>query len=708
MSMGRVIVATAGAVACVSAAEMKQTSMRVAANPIRKVVTMLENVKKKVEAEGEAEENLYEKYMCYCKSSGGDLEKSIAAAEAKVPELESSVKEDEAKRQQLEEDVKQHKADRKAAKDALAEASSIREKAASDFASSKTDSEANIAAIGKAVAALEKGMGGAFLQTSAADVLRRALQSSVQLSDGDREDVTTFLAAKSNSPQSGEVVGILKQLGDEMSKDLGDATTDEKDSIKSYEELVAAKKKEIAALTSSIEEKTVRVGELAVKNAEVKNDLEDTQEALAEDTKFLADLEKNCDTKSAEWEQIVKTRSEELIALADTIKLLNDDDALDLFKKTLPSAASSFLQMQTTSASMRFRALAVIKGAQHANRPARQQLAFIALALQGKKVGFTKVVEMIDNMVALLKSEQKQDDEKKAYCAAEFDATDDDKKRLERSISDADKAIDAAKDGIAALDGDIKALSDGIRALDRSVAEATEQRKSENADFKQLMAEDSAAKELIGLAKNRLNKFYNPKLYKAPPKRELSEEDQIVSDFGGSLAPTPAPGGIAGTGVAVLAQVSEHGQQSEAPPPAPEAPGAYSKKSEESNGVIAMMDLLVKDLDKEMTEAETAEKDAQADYEQFMQDSAEKRSTDAKSLSDKQAARADGEAALQTHKDEKASKSKELGGLLETIAALHSECDWLIQYFDARKEARAGEVDSLSNAKAVLSGADYV
>merc|ERR1719253_1842109 len=113
------------------------------------------------------------------------------------------------------------------------------------------------------------------------------------------------------------------------------------------------------------------------------------------------------------------------------------------------------------------------------------------------------------------------------------------------------------------------------------------------------MASDSAAKELLGFARNRLNKFYNPKLYAPPPKRELSDEDRATLASGGTLPPTAVPGGIAGTGVTVLADISEHSQVK--PPPPPEAPGAYKKKSEESGGVIAMIDLLVKDLDKEMT-----------------------------------------------------------------------------------------------------------
>merc|ERR1719433_2446087 len=120
-----------------------------------------------------------------------------------------------------------------------------------------------------------------------------------------------------------------------------------------------------------------------------------------------------------------------------------------------------------------------------------------------------------------------------------------------------------------------------------------------------------------------------------------------------------------------------------------------------------MIDLLVKDLDKEMTEAETSEKDAQADYEQMMTDSAAKRTADSKSLQEKGSAKADLESSLEEHKGHRTDAAKELMATIEYIKSLHLECDWLVQNFDVRKEARSGEIDSLKKAKAVLSGADY-
>merc|ERR1712187_1004567 len=127
---------------------------------------------------------------------------------------------------------------------------------------------------------------------------------------------------------------------------------------------------------------------------------------------------------------------------------------------------------------------------------------------------------------------------KKSNCATEFDTSDDKKKGLELSIKDSDTAIESAEESIASLTSEITALDDSIKALDKSVAEATELRKSEHDEFTKLIAENSAAKDVLEFAKNRLNQFYNPKLSKPPP---------------------------------ALVQVSAHVQIRGAPPPPPEA-----------------------------------------------------------------------------------------------------------------------------------------
>merc|ERR550537_713252 len=116
---------------------------------------------------------------------------------------------------------------------------------------------------------------------------------------------------------------------------------------------------------------------------------------------------------------------------------------------------------------------------------------------------------------------------------------------------------------------------------------------------------------------------------------------------------------------------------------------------------------MVKDLDKEMTEAHMEEKDAQEDYEKYMKDSTDKRAEDSKAITDKTAAKAEMETELQALTDTKTASEEELTATKQYIASLHADCDFLLEYYTVRKEARAGEIDAIGKAKAVLKGADY-
>jgi len=631
------------------------------ANPIRKVVTMLQKIQKKVEAEGEAETELHEKFMCSCKTGTADYTQSISDGEAKVESLAANLESSKGALAQLKSDLTGHKADREAAKAALAEATSMREKEAAAYAGVKAESETNIEAMSKAVAAVEKGMGGAFLQTKAADKLSAIISSNVNMEADSRQMIMSFLSNEDQSAGSGEIVGVLKQLGDEMKKDLADATGVEEAAITSFNELTAAKSEEVATLTTAIEDKITRVGETGLAIEDIKADAKDTADKLADDQKFLADLKKECAAKEAEWDAVCKERQGELLALADTITMLNSDEALELFKKTLPSASASFMQVTESSSAMRARALATIHAAQKSSKRPVRRLDLIALALHGKTADFSKVLGMIDEMVGVLGTEQKDDNEKKEYCNTEIDSSEDKLKMNQQQIKDTDAAIADAKESVTTIEGEIVALVGSVALLDQAVAAATVQRKKENAAFKELRSGNTAAMQLIEMAKKRLNKFYNPKLaFVATSFLQVRSVETEVSQ----------------------------------------------KKSEESTGVIAMMDTLVADLEKETTIAETDEKDAQSDYEKYMEDSKTMRAESTKITQDKTAAKADTIGALGNHEDDLETAFTKMKGSNDQLKILHQDCDWLLANFDSRKEARADEVESLKKAKAVLSGAD--
>jgi len=656
-----------------AASGLAKSSATVAANPIRRVVSMLQNMQKKVEAEGKSETELYDKFMCYCKTSGGELKASVAGAEAKVPTIASELQETKEKQVQEKENLKTNLADRDAAKEAIKSATALRSKEASEFGKVKAESDSNIGMLSGAIAALEKGT-AAFLQSGTARSLKAMILSKEDLAEYDRDEIVSFLSGGEFAPGTGEIIGILKTMKEEMAKGLAAATAAEDASIKSTEALVAAKKKEIAALSEQIETGTVLIGELGVKAVQMAADLSDTEEQVIEDKKFLADMDKNCATKTGEYEANMKLRSEELVALADTIKLLNDDDALELFKKTLPGASSSLIQLKVTEDSQRRAALAKLNTVHPHGGRGRLGINFIALALMGKKAGFEKITAMIDKMIAEIKTEQMDDDHKKEYCEVQIEQTETKVKTLKVSIDHTETANAAAEEDLGAATSDIATLEGQIKDLDKAMAEATAQRKEESDAYSELMASDAAAKELLEFAKNRLLKFYKPNLYEAP---------------------------------ASFMQVSAHARGDAAPPPPPETADAYSKKSSDANGVIAMIELLMKDLSKEMFDAKNDEKSAQKEYEETVEDSKEQRQMYSKQLVEKDSTKASLETSLQAGQAEATSMGKELMATEKYLAGVNSECSWLLQYFDVRAEARSGEIESLKQAKAVLSGADY-
>jgi len=671
--------------ASVNSRQQAQVQEAAVANPIRKVVTLLQNMAKKVAKEGGHETELYEKFKCYCTTGAGDLQASISGSEAKIPALQSDIETAESTAARLAGELKQHAADRTAAEEAMKEATAIREKEHEAFATEAGELKEYVTALGKAVPAIENGMAGTGLMQLGAGVamLRRAVNANTQITDDDRQSVLSFLSGSTSAdyaPKSGEIVGILKELLSNFGKSLSEVEEKEAKAAALYEELITAKNKEVKSLGSSIEKKTARVGELKMETVQMKNELSSGQAALMEDQQFLSDLEKDCGAKTAEYEERVKLRADELVAIQETIQILNSDDALELFKKTLPSP--SFVQVHAGAAQAKARALAALGHAQIASKGLGSSPRFITLALNGQKVDFTKVIKMIDDMVILLKTEQADDDSKKEYCASQIDKAEDKVKDLSKTASDLETSIDERKAAIAQLTDELKALNASIVELDRLVEEATFQRKSENEEFKELMSSNSAAKELLQFAKTRLNKFYNPKV-------ALSQSGKQMS---------------------LLAKASLQRRMSsfkDAPDPPPGTWGAYQKKSSESFGVISMINLLVRDLDKEIVEAEKQEEMSQKEYENLMSDSAEKRSKDLKSIKVKQSSKANTEELASSETSDLSSTKKEFMATSQFLADLHAECDWLIQNFDLRKSARAEEMDNLKAAKAVLSGADF-
>merc|ERR1719393_843231 len=352
-----------------------------------------------------------------------------------------------------------------------------------------------------------------------------------------------------------------------------------------YETLMTSKKSEIEAAGKAIETKSARVGTVAVEIVQGKADLEKTEKAVEEDTQFKANLKKNCATKQKEWDERQKLRAEEIKAISETIEMLNSDDALELFKKTLPAAAA-LIQTSTATRSQMRRVRSLVEAAMGSDKEHSVNRRLILAALKSGTGGFEKVNTMIDGMNEVLEEEQVQDDKTDVWCLAELDKVKEEAKSTEADVGDLGAAIEEQRDAIATTASEIEELKKGLEELDKDVAEATEQRKDEHAEYIDTAAGNQAAVELLGMAKNRLNKFYNPTLYKAP--EPAAEEEEFFA------------------------------QRRAAPGPPPETFSGEYKKSESSSGIINMIDEMGEEMKDEMAEAKRDEEEAQKDYEETM------------------------------------------------------------------------------------------
>lgn len=325
-----------------------------------------------------------------------------------------------------------------------------------------------------------------------------------------------------------------------------------------------------------------------------------------------------------------------------------------------------------------------------------QRLDFIGLALKGNTVGMDKVIKMVDDMIRVIEEEQTGDETKKEYCQDQYDETEDKLKELNRTTSTIARAIEDAEEGLVAVKEKMAELTSGLAELDQEVAEASEQRKQEHENYLSSTQDNKAAKQLLQVAINRLRQFYTPQLHTTttpPPKPPV---DAIYDAFdAGSFVQVDMTTGRRSTSASAAK-----------PPPAPEVP-SYSKKSEESSGVIQMISLLIKDLDTQITQAEVGEKNGQETYEGLIKDSTKKKAADTKALTEAEVVKSELEAELQAEKRSQKDTKKESMAAAQFMAQLQAECSWLLQYFKDRTIARRGEIDALESAKEVLSGASY-
>merc|ERR1719482_302658 len=171
------------------------------------------------------------------------------------------------------------------------------------------------------------------------------MEVSRYLNPKKRNEVVSFLeqsqTGRTDEPSAAaaEIIGMMKAMQDEMKSDLADMRKTETDDNNVFIDMKENKLDHLGNLMKMLSDKQKRSGELALSLSEDKDALEDQNTELEDATKYLAALTAACEQRRKDRDMRNKMRTEEIAAISEAIKILTDDDALETFKKAVPSAS---------------------------------------------------------------------------------------------------------------------------------------------------------------------------------------------------------------------------------------------------------------------------------------------------------------------------------------------------------------------------------
>merc|ERR1719163_535016 len=621
---------------------------------------------------------MYDKLACWCKVNGEGKDTAVEIATGKVSDLNSRIKALTAKSGELDESIKAQESEVTANKEALASATSMREEALSKFRDEEKDMILSIDSLKNALVVLEKTLGltQSFLQSSSVTAVRahvREVMSKSKADDilsqilnpSDRDILSAFLQGKisAGSAQGGEIMGVLKQMKTEFESNLTDMQGDESKSVTEFGELKEAKTSEILAGEKMIKEKTALLGKTKVQLAEAKEDLEGTTGAMEADQSFLVDLNQRCSVSDKEWEERSKTRSLEIAAVGETIKILTDDDAHDLLEGTL-----SFLQLSSTRRTLSKEDFTREQASHMLLRTGTKsgRKSLVQLSASVRLDAFKKVEEEINGMIADIEQESADEVALKAMCKDKFHKNEMEIMAIEDTIKDLTTKINDFASAIDTLTKEIAALKAEILETTIELQRSAELRVKANKEFQSAVADQRATQAILKKALDRLSKFYAEQFVQLKATHKQTKQEP------GAAAPPPPQG------------FSEY------------------KSNEGSGSVMTMIEGIITDAKELETETIKGEQEATSGYESFVKESYAAIEAAQRAVTNKMEEKATAETGKIAAEGDKADADSTAEDLAKTKADLHLSCDFVMMNFDAREAARKGGIEGLQNTMASL------
>jgi hypothetical protein len=682
-------------------------------NPVTKVVNLLKEMKATAEAEAEEDTDIYEKMACWCTTNDKEKTEAIKVAEARIEALTATIETGTARAGELKTAIAGLKDEIADDQDALDTATALREKEKADFEAEDADLSESAGLLKDALVVLKKVQlvqktqpaqvatanaealvqvhelvtkalkpkkvtGSAYFSTMQKDLWD--LFGSMGGSSAMAPRVITGLSqaptgaaagSKSYNSRSGGIFGLLETMKEQMDRDLAAAHKAEINAEISFQKLRASKEGEIAAATQSMEEKSTELANTNEEVAQAKQDLEDTKDALDSDTKFLMDLKERCKTADADYASRKATRQDEITAIGETIQILTDDEARDLMSKSV-----AFLQMG--SRRHRVKGAAVSKemtsrqhaasqllqvARRHSGSPDGWRIALLAVSTQID--GFTKVKTMMDKMVVELKKQQEDEYQKHESCKKDIDSNEDATLMKKAEKKDLDAKMAKLTGELESLTQDLADLATRVSEAHIAMKQAGESRKKENKEFQQVVADQRATVEILHKALKRLKSFY-----------DKADFVQVKQEPGAAVAPPPAA-------------------------------GKEFKSNGMSGGVMQLLEKIIQDAQTADQEAVAGEQKSQAAYADFVANTNAMLDSYEKAIAGKTEAKDKATADKLTTKQDLAATETALGDLDGENKALHLSCDYLLNNYNIRQTARQEEIESIQEAKSILSGADF-
>lgn len=682
-------------------------------NPLQQVVTLLRDLDQQVKKNGEMELKAYTEFKEWCETSARDKEYDIKTAKASIEDLTANIGKAEAdlsagasKIEELASAVFTNEADLKAA-------TGIRMKEETDFRAVEAELVEVIDTLERAIIILERKMSGSTMLQAKVDTqdvakLVKALDAVLDAASLSLHDKQKLLAlAQSHSAEEDDVmdlgapeaevyrshsegiIDVLQDLKDKAETQLNEVRKQEMSAKHNYQMLKQSLEDQIASDTKEMDETKTATATTSEEKATAEGDLEKTKKDLADAESALELSQNSCTTAAADHEASVKSRQEELAAIAEALKALTEMTA---GAEAAAYAPASFLQLAGSSSGggssghlgrvafatgsrlatqtdlANFEVVNLVRqlAKKHHSAALSQLAGRIQAAIKyGTSTGqdpFAKVKALIKEMIERLQKEAGTEATHKAFCDKEMAETTAKTDYLTGTLGQLSAKIDQKKASSVALKNEVQELQAELAELAKTQVELNEARTAEHTAYAQRKADLEQGLRGVRMALKVLHEYY------------------------------------ASGGVSASASFLQQRQRQ------PEVPTYHSQASGAGSSIIGLLEVVESDFGKDLAETENAEDTAASEYQKVTQQnkiSKTMKDSDVK-YKTKEAAALD-KAVAELTSDRETSQT-ELDAVLEYSKGIRAQCVAAPETYEERKSRRDAEITGLREALQILEG----